>query len=200
MKEKFKKYWKTKSKWAKLSDIFFIVFIIALLFPSGRMAIGSGLNRIKALFIYLSIEKQSNLLSDSDYNWNLEDINGNKINLNQSKGKVIFINLWATWCPPCVGEMPEIQNLYDRFKNNENVDFYLVSNEPLSKINKFIDTKDYDFPVFHSEENTPSAFRSKSIPTTFVINKSGEIVIKKTGAANWGGKKMINIVNELINE
>lgn len=200
MKEKLKKYWKTKSKWAKFSDLFFIVFIIALLFPSGRMAIGSGINRIKAIFTQPSIQKTTNELSDNDFNWKLKDTNGNKINLSQSKGKVVFINMWATWCPPCVGEMPEIQNLYDNFKNNENIDFYLVSNESLSKINKFIESKNYDLPVFHSEENTPSAFRSRSIPTTFLINKSGEIVIKETGATNWGGKKMIKIVKELINK
>lgn len=200
MKEKLKKYWKTKSRWSKFSDLFFIVFIIALLFPSGRMAVGSGINRIKAIFTQPSIENNRELIPADDYNWELNDIKGKPINLNQSKGKVLFINSWATWCPPCVGEMPEIQKLYDKFKDNKNIDFYLITNESVTKMKNFVERKGYNFPVYQSTGSTPISFRSKSIPTTFVINKSNEIVIKKTGAANWGGEKMIEIVNELINE
>ena len=198
MKERIKKYWKTKSILSKAGDAFFILFIIAMLFPQGRLVIGGAINRVKALIVEPSIESDSKLIPENDFNWNIQSMDGSKINLSQSKSKVIFINLWATWCPPCVGEMPEIQKLYEHFKDNENIDFYLITNDKIGKIKSFIEKRGYTFPVYHSLSNTPVSFRTRSIPTTFVISKSGKIVIQKTGAANWGGDKMINIVDELI--
>lgn len=198
MKERIKKYWKTKSFLSKAGDAFFLIFVIAMLFPQGRLAIGGAINRVKAFVVDPSIKDDGKLIPENDFNWSLQEIDGSKINLSQSKSKVIFINLWATWCPPCVGEMPEIQALYDRFKDNKNIDFYLITNDKISKIKSFIEKRGYTFPVYHSLSDTPISFRTRSIPTTFVISKSGKIVIQKTGAANWGGNKMIKIVDELI--
>ena len=198
MKERIKKNWKTKSFLSKAGDAFFLIFVIAMLFPQGRLAIGGAINRVKAFVVEPSIIDDGKLIPENDFNWSLQEIDGSKINLSQSKSKVIFINLWATWCPPCVGEMPEIQALYDRFKDNKNIDFYLITNDKISKIKSFIEKRGYTFPVYHSLSDTPISFRTRSIPTTFVISKSGKIVIQKTGAANWGGNKMIKIVDELI--
>jgi len=198
MKERIKKYWETKSIFSKASDIFFIIFVIAMLFPQGRLAIGGVINRVKALIVQPGINENGKLVPENDFNWNLQGISGSETNLSKSKSKVIFINLWATWCPPCVGEMPEIQKLYEHFKDNENIDFYLITNDKLSKIKSFVEKRAYTFPVYHSLSDTPVSFRTRSIPTTFVISKSGRIVIQKTGAANWGGDKMINIVEDLI--
>ena len=198
MKERIKKNWKTKSFLSKAGDAFFLIFVIAMLFPQGRLAIGGAINRVKAFVVDPSIKDDGKLIPENDFNWSLQEIDGSKINLSQSKSKVIFINLWATWCPPCVGEMPEIQALYDRFKDNKNIDFYLITNDKISKIKSFIEKRGYTFPVYHSLSDTPISFRTRSIPTTFVISKSGKIVIQKTGAANWGGNKMIKIVDELI--
>ncbi len=198
MKERIKKYWKTKSILSKASDAFFIFFVVAMLFPQGRLVIGGAINRIKAIIVEPSIKDDGKLIPENDFNWSLQGINGSKTNLSQSKSKVIFINLWATWCPPCVGEMPEIQKLYEYFKDNDNIDFYLITNDELSKIKSFIERRGYTFPVYHSLSDTPVSFRTRSIPTTFVISKSKKIVVQKTGAANWGGSKMIKIIEDLM--
>ncbi len=200
MKERIKKYWRTKSAFSKFGDAFFIVFVVAMLFPQGRLAIGGAINRIKAIFVQPSLKVDGDILSDKDLNWKLQNKEGENIDLIKSKGKVIFINLWATWCPPCVGEMPEIQKLYDHFKDNKNIDFFLITNDNISKIKSFITKREYTFPTFHSVGETPIPFRVRSIPTTFLISKDGKIVLKETGAANWGGKKMIKIVDNLINQ
>ena len=200
MIEKFKNYWKNKSFFAKLSDAIFIIILVAMLFPQGRLAIGGAVNRIKALISQPSIEDNGILIADEDYNWQLKDINNNTVNLKNSKGKVIFINLWATWCPPCIGEMPEIQKLYDEFKNENDIVFYLITDDTVDKMKKFVMNKGYTFPVFKSMSPTPVPFRVRSIPTTFVISKSGKIVIQKTGAANWGGEKMKKIIKELLDK
>jgi len=172
--------------------------LLALLFPQGRMMIGGAVNRVKALISQPSMEEKGEAIAESDFDWKLKDIHGNIVNLKKSKGKVIFINLWATWCPPCVGEMPEIQKLYDEYKDNPGIDFYLITDDDETKIKNFIAKRGYTFPVYKSMSMTPVAFRVRSIPTTFLISKSGKIVIKKTGAANWGGKKMKNIIKKLL--
>lgn len=200
LQDRVKNYMKNKSLFGKISDLVFILFIIAMLFPSGRMAIGGAVNRVKALISQPDFNENGEQMSENDYNWNLKDINGEQVNLNKYKGRVLFINLWATWCPPCVGEMPEIQKLYNHFKDNEHIEFLMVTSDPISKIKPFLKKKSYTFPAYEYESNPPIPFRVKSIPTTFIISKSGKIVIKKTGAANWGGNKTIEIINKLISE
>jgi thiol:disulfide interchange protein len=102
LKERFNNYLKNKSLWGKISDLVFVLFLIAMLLPSGRMAIGGAINRVKAMVSQPSINDNGEQISDNDYNWSLIDINDKQVNLADFKNKVIFINLWATWCPPCV--------------------------------------------------------------------------------------------------
>ena len=202
LKEKFQDYKKKKSVWGKITDIIFVLFIIAWFIPNSRLAIGGMVNRVKSMIIEPSINdtRDEYLLNANDLNWQLEDMDGNRLNLQDYQGKVIFLNLWATWCPPCVGEMPGIQNLYDTFKDNKDISFLLVSNEIKDKVQSFINKKDYTFPVYTTRFQSPQIFFSQSIPTTFVISKKGVIKIKETGAVNWGGDKMEEIINDLLNE
>ena len=197
---KFTEKWKKKSLFSKITDLLFVVLIVALLTPGGRLAIGGFVNRIKAMIINPDTSGENiAILKESDYNWQLTDLDNNTINFSDFKGKVIFLNFWETWCPPCVGEMPEIQELYDNFKNNENVKLLLVSDEPVEKVKTFIKKRGYTFPVYILRTRKPSIFHSPSIPTSFLISKKGEIKIKETGAANWGGDKMKKFVEELAN-
>lgn len=199
LKDSLNNWWTKKSLWAKFSDILFIAFIIALMFPEGRMAIGGGVNRVKAMFVEPTIDNNANG-ETIDYNWGLLDMEGKPFNMEEAKGKVIFVNLWATWCPPCVGEMPGIQKLYNLFKDDPNVEFILASSEPAEKIIPFMKKKGFTFPVYSMMTYPPEEFSSRSIPATFVVNKNGEVKVSKKGAANWGGEKMQNLMHELINE
>ncbi len=200
-KERIDKY-KKKSIGAKISDIIFVIFVAAMLTSSGRMAIGGFVNRIKAMIIAPSVNSEKNIiqLSETDYNWEIQSINGNSINFSDYTGKVIFLNFWATWCPPCVGEMPEIQKLYNLYKNNNGIKFLLVTNEPISKAREFIKKREYDFPVFSSVTPTPSVFKSSVIPTTFIISKKGKILVNETGATNWSGKTTTELIEKLLNK
>jgi len=202
LKDKFQEYLKKKSTFGKITDVIFILFLVALFIPNSRVAIGGFVNRVKSMIIEPSLEDSDNeqTVNFNEINWQLTDINGSTVNFQDYKGKVIFLNFWATWCPPCVGEMPGIQDLYDKFKNNSDVGFLLVSNEELSKIKTFTDKREYTFPIFSSRYKARDIFESKSIPTTFVISKEGKIKIKETGAVNWGGDKMEQIINELLNK
>jgi len=198
-KEYFKK-WKKKSPFSKIIDFFFLALLLTLLFPQGRMAVGGFVNRAKSMVSQPGLIEERVPVAESSFNWEMTTVDNSSFDLKNSKGKVIFLNLWATWCPPCVGEMPGIQDLYDKFKDNPKVEFVLVSNEAIGTINKFIERKEYTFPVFSSQVQTPPAFATRSIPTTYVISKKGEIVVKEIGAVNWGGKKMEGIIDQLLNE
>ena len=200
LKEKIQNYWQNKSTWNKASDLIFVVFIVALLIPQGRMAIGGFVNRVKAKIMNPALQEEGVQLTDRDYQWPLTDLDGNAVNLSDYKNKVVFLNLWATWCPPCVGEMPEIQKLYDTFKDQQEIAFLLVSNEGNEKIGDFVNKRDYTFPVFSSRSPSPEPFSTRSIPTTFVISKKGEIKIRETGAYHWSGSKMIGIMEGLLAE
>ncbi len=202
IKEKATNYFKKKSKFSIFSDFLFVAFIISLLIPQSRTEVIAFVNKIRVAVINPSVESSENTvtISDNDYNWEFENLSGEKALLSDYKGKVIFLNLWATWCPPCIAEMPSIQELYDKYKDNEQIVFLIVSNEKTEKVSAFIQKRGFTFPVQITRYQLPKPFYTQSIPTTFLVSKSGKIVVKETGAANWGGEKMQKIVDELINE
>jgi thiol-disulfide isomerase/thioredoxin len=202
IKERIKNYYKKKSLWSKITDFLVIALIIAMLIPSSRLAVGGFINRIKAAIMQPRIEEKGSeqVLAPDDYNWPLNDINKTPVNLNDFKGKVLFINVWATWCPPCVGEMPEIQGLYDRYKNNDQIAFLLISNEENQTVKNFLQKRKYSFPVYTTKYRSPDIFYSQSIPVTFLISKTGKMVIREEGASNWNGEKTYKLINQLINE
>lgn len=140
-----------------------------------------------------------------DYRWQLQVLDSQdkaevlgEIDFSQSEGKVAIINFWATWCPPCVAEMPSFQKLYDGY--GDNVDFYFVSSEKAEKLNGFMEKHDYNLPVYIQTYQAPEQLQSNVLPTTYLISKKGEIVIKETGSADWNSKKMRELLDKLLSE
>ncbi len=125
-------------------------------------------------------------------------MDGGTANFSEAKGKVIVLNFWATWCPPCVAEMPSFQKLYDDFGNE--VEFYFVSQEEEGPLKRFLEKKGYDLPVYRSLSYIPEQLVSNSLPTTYVISKSGDIVVEKTGAADWNTEGFRQLLRELLGE
>ena len=178
------------------SNILFGLFIILMIIPQTRMPIQVFLQRTIS-FSPSEIEKEDRTIL-KDYNWKLSDLNSNTINISESKEKVVLINFWATWCPPCVAEMPELQELYDHYKGK--VDFYFVTNDNPDKIKLFLKSKGYDLPVFRPLEEPPSVLDSRSLPTTYLISKKGEIIMRKVGAASWNSDKVHQTIDDLLAE
>ncbi|MEN8123231.1 MAG: TlpA disulfide reductase family protein [Bacteroidota bacterium] len=202
IKERVNNYFKKKSKFSIFSDFLFVAFIIALIIPQSRVEVVAFVNKIRVAIINPSVESSENSvkLTDEDYLWPVESLDGETKMLADFKGKVIFLNLWATWCPPCIAEMPSIQDLHEKYKDNDQIVFLIVSNEKKEKVSAFMKKRGFTFPVKITHYQLPKPFYTESIPTTFLVSKTGEIVIKETGAANWGGEKMQKIVNDLIAE
>lgn len=116
----------------------------------------------------------------------MRTLNGENVSFESLKGKVIFLNIWATWCPPCIAEMPNIQSLYEKMDPNK-VAFVMLSVDEagVQKVQKFIDKKGYTFPVYMPVSQFPQEFYSNAIPTTFIISPAGEIVAKQEGMAEY---------------
>ena len=179
------------------NNIIFLVLIAILLIPQTRKPIQVFLNKGLALFSP-SIVNEDKREVVSDFNWNLQNTNTlETYNFKNAEGKVVLINFWATWCPPCIAELPSLDQLYQSY--NDKVVFLFVSNEEIAVVNKFLAKKGMSLPVYKPISNYPEVFDVTSIPRTFLIDKQGNIVIDKTGAANWNSDKVQATIDELLN-
>lgn len=130
-----------------------------------------------------------------------KNMKGEVIELGDQKGKVVFINFWATWCPPCIAEMPAINKLYSSFEENEKVMFLMVDvdNSP-AKSQKFMDKRKFDLPVYTPASPIPPSYLGGSIPTTLVLNKYGKVVFKHEGMGDFSNEEFKNFISQLIAE
>ncbi len=121
----------------------------------------------------------------ADFSLRLVNAKGEKVSMEQFRGKVIFINLWATWCPPCVAEMPGINALYNEVNEEEVVFLMLSVDQDFEKAKRFKEKKGFDFEVYQADGGIPQMYYSQSIPTTFIINAKGELALTHTGMADY---------------
>ena len=136
---------------------------------------------------------------DFNYDFSIKDLNGNAISFENYKGKVIFINLWATWCGPCRAEMPGIQSLADKLKDNKQIEFVMISVDKevaLPKVSAYLKKNEFTFPVFMPHGYFPEQLQVPSIPTTFIVGTDGKILMKEVGSRNYDTKKMVNFLIE----
>jgi thiol-disulfide isomerase/thioredoxin len=98
------------------------------------------------------------------------------------KGKTVFINFWATWCPPCIAELPDLEDLYQNLKDDKEIIFLFINiDKDIAKASRFIQRKNLKIPIFRIASALPESLNFQSIPTTFVISKSGELIMKHDG-------------------
>jgi len=181
-----------------ISNILFFGFIIFLFTPYGlpvRATLIKGVSFVTTRVFNMEIDKDERVKL-STYNWQLKDLEGNNINFSAFKNQVVVVNFWATWCPPCIAEMPAFEKLYQDYK--EDVVFLFVANDDPKKVEKFIADRAYTHPVYFQLTEAPKDLLSNSLPTTYILNKDGEIVVNKTGAADWNSGKVRDLLNTLI--
>ncbi len=118
---------------------------------------------------------------DKAYDFTLEDREGKEVSLSDYKGKVVFVNFWASWCPPCIAEMPYIQNIYEKYKDSDDaavltINITQAEKNGVTDANEYIDEKNYTFPVLLDTKGEISVmYRVANIPTTYIIDKEGII-------------------------
>lgn len=193
---------KKKSAKRNITEWTVIIGIIGFLYFSGLYA--DVIGKVQQLVLMTGIiqpemnipkEKQHN----ADYNFTLVSFDNGLTNMDSMRGKVIFLNFWASWCPPCRAEMPTIQNLYEKLKGNNNIAFVMISlDDNAEKAKKFINEKGYTFPTYFPAGRMPQMYNSGTIPSTFIISPQGKIVSKEIGMADYNTSKVYNFIQDLI--
>ena len=132
----------------------------------------------------------------------VQTIDGKTIGLQQQKGKVVFINFWATWCPPCRAEMPSVNDFYEKVKNDSNIVFLSIDvDNRLNNSSAFMKNSGYQIPVYGGNlDGLPAAFYSGTIPTTLVIDKHGLVVFNHTGKASYDDDEFARFVTGLTKQ
>ncbi|MGX1023377.1 TlpA disulfide reductase family protein [Flavobacterium sp. CS20] len=180
-----------KKQW---SNIFFFAVVLLFIIPSSRIFIQSQLASLFSSSPSLIATENRERLSN--YNLVLKDLDGQSVNLKQSRHKPILINFWATWCAPCLAEMPDFNELHKTFEDD--VDFYFVSQESQKVLSKFISSKNYDLPVFIQQSQLPKPLNNDAIPSTYLIHPNGEIVAKANGTAKWNDEDIHQIIQNML--
>ena len=115
----------------------------------------------------------------------LRTADGQPFDLSQLKGKVVFVNMWASWCPPCVAEMPGIHALYQKMDKSK-VAFVMISlDESPAKAQRLLQRRGYTFPVYFPTGPLPAPFDSNSIPSTVVLSPDGQVAARHEGMADY---------------
>lgn len=118
------------------------------------------------------------------------DLNDNKVNLRSYKGKKIVINYWATWCGPCIKEMPSIKRA-EEILEDFGYTFLLVSDETISKISKFKNDRNFEFNFLKSIKSYES-LGIYSMPTSYIFDENGKKIETIVGAIEWDSEEMIS--------
>ena len=147
-----------------------------------------------------TLEEMTTTVVDFDFNLlQFEDLEGSEFSLRDFKGKTLFINYWATWCNPCLAEMPSMVKLYEQYRDNEAIVFLYLSKESRDTIIDYIpkDEALAKLPLYKIITDD-ELFSTRGIPTTFIVDSSGEILVKDVGSAKWDDQSVINYIDNIL--
>jgi len=179
-----------------IKNILFIAIVVLFIIPQTRMPIQVAINKLKVQIFSPSVFAKEDQTQLEPFIYKVKLIDGFSRDVKIGQGKVTFISYWATWCPPCVAELPSIEKLYEDYGSK--VDFILITNEEPIKVKRFLERKELNIPAVLSQMNTPEQLYERSIPTTYIIDKTGKIIIKEKGAANWNSIRVRKTLDNLI--
>ncbi len=134
----------------------------------------------------------------ADYDWKLKDADWNFFNFEKSRGNVVFINLWASWKLPSEAELASIQNMYDSYKDK--MDFYIITNENRPPVEAFMEKHEFTFPVTYLIIGEKMPINPDVVPSSYLIDKSGNIVVYKEKIADWDTSTVFGLLDKLIAE
>ena len=173
-----------KNKALILAIVFIIGIVVALLMvkhPSGPepITIGSAVPDIELI-----------------------DSNQNKLRISEMKGSVLFINFWATWCEPCIEELPSIETLFRHFSNNPRFQVItILFKDDTQRALMYMQQNGYTFPVYlNPDDSAATLFKITGVPETYIIDKQGILRNKIIGPEQWDSPVILETLNRLTNE
>ncbi|MHC5201406.1 TlpA family protein disulfide reductase [Myroides sp. LJL119] len=182
---------KTKSL---ITNLLFLVGFLLIAFTPLGTSIKVWVNTLVAMSP--SLEDKEDQEKVQYNNWILIDENGQQLDFSTLNSKVVIINFWATWCPPCLAEKPSFQELYNDYADK--VEFLFVTDQSPEEVQKFKQKNNYSLPIYYAQNPAPAVLYSKTIPASYVIDKKGNIVVKKFRAADWNSAKFRVILDDLL--
>ena len=176
--------------------LFIVLFLIIILVPSAKALVMQGLMEIGLFKPSIDLPKNTPKADLSAIKF--KDSKNNVVRLSDFEDKIVFVNFWATWCPPCLAEMPSVNKLYQQFGNDEDVIFLLIDADGnFTKAQAYFDRKNYKMPVYTFASSLPKEIYNGSLPTTLVFDKKGRIAYNGVGAANYASPKFISFIKQL---
>ena len=130
----------------------------------------------------------------------LKDLSGNDVTLSEKKGKIVVLNFWATWCPPCREEMPSMEKLHKKYYGKD-FEIIAVAMDPKGKkiVKPYIDENGYTFTILLDDKGAISdMYRAYAVPMTFILARDGRVIEKIMGAADWFSEESQAYIEELI--
>ena len=173
--------------------MFLLVFLVFLLIPGVSLPIKVFVQRLFLTGPDIELSEGDAIFNET---MRLIDLEGNTVYLSPSTDRFKLINFWATWCPPCVAEMPSLASLYEAYGNE--VDFYLITQEDEAVVKEFLEKKGLRLPVYRPAVPVPKALRYRSIPTTFLIGGKGKVLLREEGASNWNSEGFRLLLDSLL--
>lgn len=183
-------------------NILFFGFLIFLFTPYGlgtRAKLTQGVTYVKSYIFPPTGNQDNNRKSLDNYDVKLKAITfAEDTDLATLKGKVIFINYWATWCPPCRAEMPSLQKLYNDY--SDRIEFVFATTDAKKDVDRYFTAKNFNLPTYKIVSSIPQQLNTTSLPATFILDKEGKIFLEEFGAADWNGSNIRKMLDDLLQE
>jgi len=163
---------------------------------------------VVALLVIVFVLKQNNpylkysplRVGDPAPNFTLPGLDGKVVSLSDHRGHVVLVNIWATWCPPCVDEMPSMEKLYQELKG-ENFEILAISIDALGEkaVAPFMKKLNLSFPALMDPDGTvKTLFQTTGVPESFIINQEGILIEKVIGPRDWGATPVVGFFRDLL--
>jgi peroxiredoxin len=160
----------------------------------------------RALFPAFSSNQDSNgevpvAAGEMAADFKLPSLSGQPVTLSSLRGKVVFLNVWATWCGPCREEMPSMETLYEAFKDRQDFVILAVSQDRKGRVavQPFVEKNHLHFDILLDPDNVVGdAYNVAGVPETFIIDRKGRIVAHHMGAFDWSQSDVRQALNELL--
>ncbi|WP_257574640.1 TlpA family protein disulfide reductase [Hydrobacter penzbergensis] len=190
----------SKRNIGKAGNLVFVGLLLLLLFsPDAKSWVLKQLISVGLFRAEIKKEALNGKVQAANVSFDFRTENGDVSSVAGLKGKVVFINFWATWCPPCRAEMPSLNDLYNQLKDDKRFVFLFINeDEDTAKAKSYLQNNHYTMPLLTKAGTVPAEIYSGTLPTTVVLDKEGKVVLKHEGIADYNTTTFINQLKGLL--